>query len=218
MLAALSTAQQGTNSLLISTYLGNGRTPIILVNLHSPHLSSYCPTLLIRGHQLSIYYTISPTRLSLCAALSHGHLEVERLEGCIYGKYFKCDSSSQSPSFDYTWIWNILIPLRYRLWLHMVLFFSSQHKLVFMFIKNSERLKFIWGKWSPLPLGQPEYFWCVYILSICDHIWGHLAFRSAPRFVCNLAKWTFDLLIHSKWECHSTAVQSAAQLWICDVM
>lgn len=36
LLAALSVAQQGTNSLLIGTYLGNGRNPIFLSNPYPP--------------------------------------------------------------------------------------------------------------------------------------------------------------------------------------
>lgn len=60
LLAALSVAQQGTNSLLIGTYLGNGRNLIFLSN---PPLSSSCPVLLVSNSQSYMYYSFSPSLL-----------------------------------------------------------------------------------------------------------------------------------------------------------
>lgn len=56
LLAALSAAQQGTNSLLIGTYLGKGRNPIFLSNRYSLPLSSSssCTDVLVSNFQASM--------------------------------------------------------------------------------------------------------------------------------------------------------------------
>lgn len=77
LLAALSAAQQGTNSLLIGTYLGSGRNPIFLSEPYSLPLSSSCPVLLVSNSQASIYYSFffSPAGLSLIPPVSPSEMD-----------------------------------------------------------------------------------------------------------------------------------------------
>lgn len=73
LLAALSAAQQGTNSLLIGTYLGKGRNPIFLNNPYSLPLPS-CTC-----NKLSSFSVI-PILLFYCWVIPHSTVPPSKMD------------------------------------------------------------------------------------------------------------------------------------------